>query len=213
MYRRRTYRSFRIMPHRRMRYRPGWLFQIVLVLTLTGYVPGEARGPLHRERTMAGVRIYFAPRDNLAEVDMALIAGARRRIDMAAYVLTDRGIMRALMDAARRGVRIRLYLDPNQPAARNSDSGSVFWTLLRTPNIEVRSKRGNRNLMHLKAYHVDGRLLRTGAGNFSWSGARRQDNDLLVLESPHLAARFIERFEFMWTRPDSGPFPGARDMR
>jgi len=31
--------------------------------------------------------------------------------------------------------------------------------------------------MHLKSYQIDGRLLRTGAANFSASGLKRQDND------------------------------------
>ena len=37
--------------------------------------------------------------------------------------------------------------------------------------------------MHLKSYQIDGRLLRTGAANFSASGLKRQDNDLIVIES------------------------------
>jgi hypothetical protein len=34
--------------------------------------------------------------------------------------------------------------------------------------------------MHLKSYQIDGKLLRTGAANFSASGLKRQDNDLVV---------------------------------
>jgi phosphatidylserine/phosphatidylglycerophosphate/cardiolipin synthase-like enzyme len=37
--------------------------------------------------------------------------------------------------------------------------------------------------MHLKSYQIDGRLLRTGAANFSASGLKRRDNDLVVIES------------------------------
>ena len=36
--------------------------------------------------------------------------------------------------------------------------------------------------MHLKSYQIDGKLLRTGAANFSASGLKRQDNDLIVIE-------------------------------
>ena len=42
--------------------------------------------------------------------------------------------------------------------------------------------------MHLKSYQIDGRLLRTGAANFSASGLKRQDNDLIVIEGPAAAA-------------------------
>jgi hypothetical protein len=37
--------------------------------------------------------------------------------------------------------------------------------------------------MHLKSYQIEGRLLRTSAANFSESGLKRQDNDLIVVES------------------------------
>jgi phosphatidylserine/phosphatidylglycerophosphate/cardiolipin synthase-like enzyme len=42
--------------------------------------------------------------------------------------------------------------------------------------------------MHLKRYQIDGRTLRTGAANFSASGLKRQDNDLVVVESAAAAA-------------------------
>jgi phosphatidylserine/phosphatidylglycerophosphate/cardiolipin synthase-like enzyme len=48
--------------------------------------------------------------------------------------------------------------------------------------------------MHLKSYQIDGRLLRTGAANFSASGLKRQDNDLIVIESAEAAASFKRKF-------------------
>jgi len=38
--------------------------------------------------------------------------------------------------------------------------------------------------MHLKSYQIDRRLLRTGAANFSASGLKRQDNDLIANTAP-----------------------------
>lgn len=38
-------------------------------------------------------------------------------------------------------------------------------------------------------------LLRTGAANFSASGLKRQDNDLVVIESAEAAAAFKRAFE------------------
>jgi phosphatidylserine/phosphatidylglycerophosphate/cardiolipin synthase-like enzyme len=49
--------------------------------------------------------------------------------------------------------------------------------------------------MHLKSYQIDGRLLRTGAANFSASGLKRQDNDLIVIESAEAAASFKHNFD------------------
>jgi phosphatidylserine/phosphatidylglycerophosphate/cardiolipin synthase-like enzyme len=49
--------------------------------------------------------------------------------------------------------------------------------------------------MHLKSYQIDGRLLRTGAANFSASGLKRQDNDLIVIESAEAVASFKGNFD------------------
>jgi phosphatidylserine/phosphatidylglycerophosphate/cardiolipin synthase-like enzyme len=49
--------------------------------------------------------------------------------------------------------------------------------------------------MHLKSYQIDGRVLRTGTANFSASGLKRQDNDLIIIDSPVAAANFRRAFE------------------
>jgi phosphatidylserine/phosphatidylglycerophosphate/cardiolipin synthase-like enzyme len=53
--------------------------------------------------------------------------------------------------------------------------------------------------MHLKSYEIHGRVLRTGAANFSASGLKRQDNDLAVIESAQAAAAFKHDFEARFT--------------
>ena len=52
--------------------------------------------------------------------------------------------------------------------------------------------------MHLKAYEIDGEVLRTGSANFSTSGENAQDNDLIVIRDPAAAAKFEVHFERMW---------------
>ena len=61
----------------------------------------------------------------------------------------------------------------------------------------VRIKRGGP-LMHLKAYAIDGATLRTGSADFSASGERQQDNDLIVIRDVGAAAKFDTHFERMW---------------
>jgi hypothetical protein len=51
----------------------------------------------------------------------------------------------------------------------------------RNSGVEIRTKH-KRAPMHLKSYQIDGRVLRTGAANFSGSGLKREDNDLKALK-------------------------------
>jgi phosphatidylserine/phosphatidylglycerophosphate/cardiolipin synthase-like enzyme len=70
-----------------------------------------------------------------------------------------------------------------------------FNDLAETPGVEIRIKHKARDPMHLKSYQIDGKLLRTGAANFSASGLKRQDNDLIVIESAGAAASFKRNFD------------------
>ncbi len=150
-----------------------------------------------------GVRILYTPSPEALHVDVETIGGARRKIDMAAYVLTDRSLMAALQQAARRGVKVRLYLDRSFTTRGQSKSEDAFADLAATPNVTMRFKSREAGMMHLKSYSVDDRLLRTGSANFSYSGGRFQDNDVVIFNSPAHAANFGALFEKMWARADN----------
>jgi phosphatidylserine/phosphatidylglycerophosphate/cardiolipin synthase-like enzyme len=137
--------------------------------------------------------IHYAPVENLEHADVALIDQAERTIDIAAYVLTDWPVMRALIRAAQRGVKVRIYMDGGRIGERQPTP--IFRELLATPEIDVRFKHAGSPLMHLKSYQIDGRWLRTGAANFSASGLKRQDNDLLIIESQAAVEAFERRFD------------------
>jgi phosphatidylserine/phosphatidylglycerophosphate/cardiolipin synthase-like enzyme len=120
---------------------------------------------------------------------------AEHSIDMAAYILTDWPVMQALARAAGRGVKVRVYLDGAELS--KDEEQAPFSELAATPGDEMRVKRDSA-LMHLKSYAIDGNVLLTGAANFSASGLKRQDNDLIVIESAEAAAAFRKDFEAMF---------------
>jgi phosphatidylserine/phosphatidylglycerophosphate/cardiolipin synthase-like enzyme len=111
--------------------------------------------------------------------------------------------MRALIRAAGRGVRVRIYMDGRRIGER--EPTPLFRELLANPEIEMRFKRPGSPLMHLKSYQIDGRWLRTGAANFSASGLKRQDNDLLVIDSQAAAEAFKRRFEAIFGQGETLP--------
>lgn len=139
---------------------------------------------------------HFAPAENLERIDVALIDGATRTLDVAAYVLTDRPVIEAIARAARRGVRVRLF----RQLQDYEYDGAVAEALaaLEPSGVEVRYKDPTKPLMHLKAYCIDSQTLRVGAANFSHSGLRLQDNDLELARGDGVCTKFVARFEKMW---------------
>jgi phosphatidylserine/phosphatidylglycerophosphate/cardiolipin synthase-like enzyme len=176
--------------------------RLVFAAAVAGFAltpPPPASGLLSKEPVIAGVRAFYGPSAGIETVDTRLIDEARTSIDMTAYVLSDRAVVSALGRAAMRGVHVRVYLDGEQMG----HSQSAVAAISATPNVELRQKHRSRDLMHLKSFVVDRRILRSGSANFSVSAEEYQDNDLIVIESPDLARSFEENFERLWARGDN----------
>jgi phosphatidylserine/phosphatidylglycerophosphate/cardiolipin synthase-like enzyme len=149
----------------------------------------------------AGARdeIHYAPKENLELVDVRVIAAAELSIDMAAYVLSDTRVIEALTAAAERDVAVRIYFDKSQFSQHGLRVDAPIEALLAHPNVAAKVK-AEGVLMHLKAYVVDGKLLRTGSGNFSRPGLSEQDNDLVLIADPVAVDAFERDFEEIWSR-------------
>jgi phosphatidylserine/phosphatidylglycerophosphate/cardiolipin synthase-like enzyme len=150
------------------------------------------------------VDIRYAPAGDLERIDLSLLRSATRSIDLAAYLLTDTPLIEALADAASRGARVRVYLDGEQESSGPGFAGRARG-LRGAQRIEVRVKPPGTDIMHLKSYVVDGRLLRTGSANFTFSGLKREDDDLVVIRDHAAVAAFEEAFEAMWKRAGNVP--------
>ncbi len=129
----------------------------------------------------------------------AQLETATRSIDVAMYSFTDCELAEELAALAHRGVRVRVYRDREQFSQEMQSGGMTTTSILLAAGIEVRVK-GARDLMHLKSYAVDGRLLRSGSANWSPTGLKRQDNDVLYESSPEAVEPFGRKFEEMWTK-------------
>jgi len=170
-------------------------------------VAPAALNPRPGAAEMAGAADFFSPADNLERLDLEQLNRAQRTIDIAMYAFTDKYIADQLVAQARRGVRIRVYrdrsqFDDEQQKAGRHDSPSTTEIFRGQSNIQLRVK-GSRELMHLKAYLVDGTLLRDGSANWSPSGLKRQDNNARFSTDPAQIKVFRQVFEQMWSRADN----------
>ncbi len=89
-----------------------------------------------------------------------MLETATRSVDVAMYSFADREIAEELANLARKGVRVRVYRDRTQFHGEGRSDGVTATGILLAAGVEVRVK-GARDLMHLKSYAIDGRLLRT----------------------------------------------------
>ena len=120
-----------------------------------------------------------------------LLDTARERLDVVNPYLTDRGMIRRIEGAARRGVDVRLFVPAhanNWPcaAAQHHHHAALLDAGVRIFDHPA--------MLHAKAFASDGEEVLAGTCNLdAWSLKRFMEIDLLV-RSPALAAQFDERF-------------------
>ncbi len=183
----------------------------VLAMALVSVIKWESsvRLPSVQPLPPANVRVvtenHFAPSEDLERLDIGRLSSAQKSVDVAMYAFTDRLLAEELVALAQRGVVIRIYRDKEQyeeeerRTGRNPSTTDMF---AGQRNIHLRVKpQGGRDLMHLKAYVVDGVLLRDGSANWSISGLKDQDNNARFTNDPAEIQQFEQDFEAMWARP------------
>jgi phosphatidylserine/phosphatidylglycerophosphate/cardiolipin synthase-like enzyme len=133
------------------------------------------------------------PGDGIRAAALAAIAAARHSIDIEMFVLSDQLILDALATAARRGVHLRILLDPTQP------QNATSLALLRAVGAEVRFYlQSGDELLHAKAGVFDSATVLFGSCNWSRSGFTRNHELDLLISSGQLAQVFLARMHLDW---------------
>ena len=122
-------------------------------------------GHFARAEKNSVVQVYTAPEMNLEEIDRSILdqLGQGARVNFADQPINDRIIIESLTNAANRGAHIRIYLDPREVERMSLDIEHPLVKLSRMRNVEIKLKAPSEGPMRLKAYSVNGSLLRMGS--------------------------------------------------
>ena len=133
------------------------------------------------------------PGEGIRAAALAAIAAARHTIDIEMFVLSDRLVLEALVAAARRGVQLRVLLEPTQP------QNAAAMAQLQSVGAAVRFfLQAGDELLHAKLGIFDAAAVLFGSCNWSRSGfTRNHELDLLVFDAT-LARAFLSRLEQDW---------------
>ena len=173
------------------------------------------------------VRLLFAPHRRkdpqhglnlLAQV----LAGSKRRLDLALFVFSAQNLTNTVGQLKAKGVQIRLLADPgfaNRPFSEVLDLLG-----LTLPDRHCKLEAGNQPLaaplegvatprlaggdkLHHKVAVIDNRTVVTGSFNWSPSAAHQNDEVLMVIDSPPLAAHFTREIDRLWAGAELGITP------
>ncbi len=115
------------------------------------------------------------------------INAAQTSIHIASFEFNLTPVAEALIAAKQRGVDIRWVTDDEHGLEADEEPDHGQFAMLQDAGIEVRSDTRSA-LMHNKFWIFDGQIVWTGSTNITENGVFDQDNNVIVIQSPELAA-------------------------
>ena len=157
--------------------------RLALAITLTLCTSLAALGDVQDE-----IQTFYCPFDKGAAENAVvnLLNSAEKEIWGNAFGLTDPRFVDALIAAKQRGVEVVFTADSTQ-AAGPHEKPLVVELLKAGCDIQIGKSPVHSQLLHLKAFEIDGKVVEDGSWNFSPS-ASQQLNVVNIYNSPKRAA-------------------------
>ena len=165
-----------------------WLGGEVPVSTLDELLPAEGMDAQIPATVLHNAPGRFRP---ITAAIGRILDGAAETLDVVNPYVTDRGMIRRIERAARRGVGVRLFVPANANNWACAAAQQHHHAALLDAGVRILEYP---TMLHAKAFVRDGEELLAGTCNLeAWSLRRFFEIDLLV-ESRVVAAQFDERF-------------------
>lgn len=135
-----------------------------------------------------GVQVYFSPNGGATQAVVTALDQATNTVLVQAYSFTSAPIAQALVDARRRGVTVQVILDKSQRTEKYSEADFLVHNQIPTL-IDA-----EHAIAHNKIIVIDGYLVLTGSFNFTKAAEEHNAENLLVINDPTLASRYLENW-------------------
>ncbi len=167
---------------------------------------------------------FFSPQDKPTNQLISCIQSAQKSIHAAVYCLTDKKIAESLIDAKKRGVDVKLVLDPMSAdrfgkAEMLSLGGVPVFIMNHTGNdTKIESVSWSHvpekafafePIMHNKYAIFDEKTLWTGSFNWTNSANTKNWENALLIDTPSLVAAYQKNFQELCSNPCCKPFAAA----
>jgi phosphatidylserine/phosphatidylglycerophosphate/cardiolipin synthase-like enzyme len=137
------------------------------------------------------VEVLFSPADRVAHRLLQLIDNAQQSIDFLAYSFTSNDLGVALLRRAAAGVTVRGVMDSSQVKI---NQGTEYDPFLHA-GLDVRLDGNAEGWMYQEVMIIDRRIVVTGSYNFTSSAETANDENVVILYVPAVAAQFLAEFQ------------------
>ena len=134
--------------------------------------------------------IYFSPDDHVQAALVELLDNAQTSIYFLAYSFTADPLGKAIRQRAAAGVKVSGVMEAEQVATNVGTEYDAF----RAAGLDVHLD-GNLGQMHHKVMIIDDQIVIMGSYNFTASAENVNDENLIVIYSPDIAAQYLREFQ------------------
>ena len=146
------------------------------------------------------VEVGFSPEGGALALVLKTINSSSKTLDVMAYSFTSSEVTRALINARRRGVQVRVVVDEKQNfSSEGSKYAMSALSSLVNAGVEVRIN-GNFASFHSKVIISDSAHVQTGSFNYSKAAANSNSENVVVMWGlPAVASQYSAHFKDRWS--------------
>lgn len=155
-------------------------------------LPAAIRQP-NKVPATGTIEVAFSPNGGGAGLIIRTIGEAKKTIKVQAYSFTNADIAKALLDAHKRGVNVRVVLDKSQETEKYTSA-----TFLANAGVPVRID-DDFAIAHSKIMILDEETVITGSFNFTKAAEERNAENVLVIRgNKELAKLYLQNWQWRW---------------
>jgi cardiolipin synthase A/B len=141
--------------------------------------------------------------DDSAKPILAAIEGASRTLRVKMFVFSDPSLLKAVVAAKRRGVKVRVMLNPARRSGEQDNEATR--TALERADVDVRDANPAFALTHEKSMVVDEEAAFIKSLNWTTRNLSETRDYAVVTKRRHEVAEIVECFEADWHRHGFDP--------
>lgn len=148
----------------------------------------------------------FSNETDIASNLIRYINSSQKTLDIAIYSFTNLSISDAIINAYKRGVKVRMIIEYSKV---QTDKVDPAITKLINANIPIRILRGGGlyGIMHNKITIIDSSLLITGSYNFTSNANINNFENIVFVDNYSDVSSYINYFETMWSKATDINYP------
>jgi phosphatidylserine/phosphatidylglycerophosphate/cardiolipin synthase-like enzyme len=140
------------------------------------------------------IKVLFASEDGVIERIIPYVDGAQSSVRFLAFSFTDYPLAKSMIDRAAAGVDVAGVFEKVGSETQYAELSTLYCA-----GVPVRQD-GNPSFLHHKLIIVDNRYVITGSLNFSTNAEESNDENVIIVDNPDIAALYTQEFERDWAQ-------------